>query len=129
MEISNIPLVYNGDIFCLDDYKKLKSTLPECNSWMIGRGLVSNPFLPSEIKTGIVLSESEKTDAICDLHNALYDKYSETLFGPAHILGKMKEYWLYMSENIPNGSKLLTNIRQARTPEHYEDIVSIFFDS
>jgi tRNA-dihydrouridine synthase len=128
METSNIPLVYNGDIFCLDDYKKLKAALPKCNSWMIGRGLVSNPFLPSEIKTGIVLSQAEKTDAICDLHNSLYDKYSEILFGPTHLLGKMKEYWLYMSENIPNGSKLLTDIRQARTPEHYEDIISRFFD-
>jgi len=129
MEISNIPLVYNGDIFCLEDYKKLETTLPECNSWMIGRGVVSNPFLPQEIKTGKVFSQAEKTKAIYNLHNALYQEYSEILFGPAHLLGKMKEYWLYMSENLPNGRKLLTNIRQAKTPKHYEDIVNSSFQN
>jgi len=129
METSEIPLVYNGDIFCLDDYKKLKSTIPGCNSWMIGRGVVLNPFLPQEIKTGKLFSQTDKIKAIYDLHNALYQEYSKILFGPAHLLGKMKEYWLYMSENLPNGSKLLTNIRQAKTPEHYEKIINKFFQN
>jgi len=41
----------------------------------------------------------------------------------------MKEYWLYMSENLPNGRKLLNNIRRAKTPEHYEEIVNNFFQN
>ena len=59
----------------------------------------------------------------------LFIEYSEILFGPAHLLGKMKEYWLYMSENLPNGRKLLTNIRRAKTTKHYEDIVNKFFQN
>jgi tRNA-dihydrouridine synthase B len=128
MEISKIPLVYNGDIFSVEDYNMLKKLIPDCTSWMIGRGVVSNPFLPQEIK-GKVFSQADKTRAIYKLHNSLYEEYSKILFGPTHLLGKMKEYWLYMSENLPDGRKLLNNIRRAKTSEHYEEIVNNFFQN
>ncbi|MDA3800150.1 MAG: tRNA-dihydrouridine synthase family protein [Kiritimatiellae bacterium] len=127
MNISKIPLVYNGDIFCLDDYTKLQKMLPECDSWMIGRGLVSNPFLPSEIKSGKLVADGEKLATMEEFHSQLFAEYQNILFGPAHLLGKMKEYWCYMADNMPDGKKLLSNIRRTKTVESYNHTVYKYF--
>ena len=128
MNISKIPLVYNGDIFCLDDYTKLKEMLPKCNSWMIGRGLVANPFLPSEIKTGKLVADSEKLAIMEEFHSRLFTAYKNILFGPAHLLGKMKEYWGYMADDMPNGQKLLIKLRRANTVDSYRHTIYKYFN-
>ena len=44
------PLVYNGDIFSVDDFKRISEKLPSVSMFMLGRGLLTNPFLADEIK-------------------------------------------------------------------------------
>ena len=44
------PLVYNGDIFSVEDYKRISEKLPSVSMFMLGRGLLTNPFLADEIK-------------------------------------------------------------------------------
>lgn len=125
-KISKIPLVYNGDIFSLSDYQHLKEMLPGTESWMLGRGVISNPLLPHEIKTGKRAGEAELLDKIKILHNALFEEYQKILFGPSHLLGKMKEYWLYLAENLPNSKKFLKKIRRTRSVEDYQRVISDF---
>ena len=43
--ISKNSIIYNGDICTLGDYKKLQNRFPNIDRWMIGRGLLKNPFL------------------------------------------------------------------------------------
>lgn len=45
-----IPVVYNGDIISYSDFQKKKVQLPNQNRWMIGRGLLENPFLSWQIQ-------------------------------------------------------------------------------
>ena len=47
---SKNPLVYNGDIFCAEDYKIFQEKFPEAECIMLGRGILMNPFLPAVIK-------------------------------------------------------------------------------
>lgn len=50
VHMSRIPLCYNGDIFTLEDYRRLKETFPEVKKIMLGRGLLMNPALAELIK-------------------------------------------------------------------------------
>lgn len=44
--------IYNGDIVSYDIFKEKQLALPEVHQWMLGRGLLENPFLPWQIKAG-----------------------------------------------------------------------------
>ena len=50
VHVSSIPLCYNGDIFTLEDYRRIKAAFPEVNRIMLGRGLLMNPMLAETIK-------------------------------------------------------------------------------
>ena len=50
VHMSGIPLCYNGDIFTLEDYRRMKAAFPEVNRIMLGRGLLMNPMLAEAIK-------------------------------------------------------------------------------
>jgi len=43
-------ICYNGDIRTLEDYISLTKRFPEVDEWMIGRGLLSDPFLLERIR-------------------------------------------------------------------------------
>ena len=53
---TNHKLYYNGDITSVAKFREMQERFPTIDHWMIGRGLISDPFLPSMIKnntTGI----------------------------------------------------------------------------
>lgn len=43
------PLIYNGDIFSIEYYENLRERLPDTESFMLGRGILVNPFLAEDI--------------------------------------------------------------------------------
>ena len=49
LDLYGKPICYNGDIKTLDDFLILKERFPEVEEWMIGRGLVADPFLLEKI--------------------------------------------------------------------------------
>src|SRR5690554_1853078 len=40
------PITYSGDIFSVEDFVYLQQRFPTIKSWMLGRGVLTNPFLP-----------------------------------------------------------------------------------
>jgi tRNA-dihydrouridine synthase len=118
-------LVYNGDIVSRSAYEGLKSRFPGVDEWMIGRGAVSNPFLPEEIMTGAVAGD--RNARFRAYHDDLYRSYREALCGPAHPLDKMKEIWSYLGASFPRKAKALERIARAKTLEDYESAVAEIF--
>ena len=49
----NAPLVYNGDIFSVDSFGRIREAVQPVNCFMLGRGLLANPFLAEEIKDSL----------------------------------------------------------------------------
>ena len=43
-------VVYNGDIFSLDDFLQVKQRFPMIKDFMLGRGILQNPLLAAEIR-------------------------------------------------------------------------------
>ena len=50
MKACTHPMVYNGDIVDTASWEKIRQRFPEISRFMIGRGILSNPFLPEQIK-------------------------------------------------------------------------------
>jgi tRNA-dihydrouridine synthase B len=116
------PVVYNGDIRTADDFKALQSRFSSIDRWMIGRGLIANPFLAEEIR-GITSETPMRQERLSAFLDALLEGYSEELSGPAHILGRMKELWKYLALSVEGGDRLLHDIRRATSVEEYRGIV------
>jgi len=125
--LSRHPVMYNGDIVNKAGFEDLQHRFPGVSTWMIGRGAVANPFLCGEIK-GHVMEHEERTTRFRGFHDALYRRYARKLFGPAHLLNRMKGLWAYFAKSFEEGPALRKRINKSRRTDQYEDVVNVFFD-
>ncbi len=68
---SRYALTYNGDIIDLASFNIVRTRFPNVKRFMIGRGILSNPFLAEQIKG--VSSEKDKTLRLKEFHDDLFD--------------------------------------------------------
>jgi len=121
-------IVYNGDINSLEKLEMLSKRFGSVERWMIGRGLLVNPFLAEKIKFNTEKSYDEKIKIIRAFHDNLFDEYLKVLSGPSHITSKMKEIWTYMGCFFENGGKIQKKIWKTHHRDNYVDVVNKFFD-
>ena len=122
LKLSRHPLVYNGDINDAETFYRLQSQFPMVQRWMIGRGLLADPFLASVIK-GEQFSGRQRATMLLNFHRDLYAGYRESLAGPSHLLGRMKQIWFYLASSFPGQPKLWKKIKKAGTEEQYLAVV------
>lgn len=128
----NMPVVYNGDVKTVADYARIVECFPSVNGVMLGRFLVADPTLAERIKAWESRGRSDVSDAdeahdlvrIADFVALLYAQYKSTLFGPASILGRMKELWGYTHMYFPNGTEILRAVQRCNSLEAYDAIVA-----
>lgn len=128
LELSEHPLVYNGDILDAAEYRVLKKRFASVNCWMIGRGLIRNPFL-AELIRGCGTTPYEMQKRFQRFHWDLYNRYSERLSGPSHLLNRMKELWSYFEGSFKDGHKVLKKIQKCRHQAQFEQVLTDFFKS
>lgn len=121
-------VIYNGDINTLDDFRKLQQRFAQIDTWMIGRGIVANPFLPTAIKKSLP-DGPQRIQIFREFHDDLFECYAKVRHGPAHLVDSMKGYWSYFAQSFPNGQQVLKKIRKTKQIDHYRSIVSVFLDS
>lgn len=122
-------LVYNGDIFSLGNFQNKHQIFPDIKSWMLGRGILMNPFLPSEIN-GIFISNEEKQIKLKEFHLLIFEGYSEKMDNPGNVLNKMKQFWIYFSFNFPNQKKVFKQIKKTGSVDRYlSEVQNIFIKS
>ena len=126
----NKPLVYNGDIFTIDRYNTILSSLSSLSvlsiSLMLGRGLLTNPFLAEEIK-GVDNQQDKKSR----LHNFVVDLYVERLHhagGSPKIIGSMKELWKYMMNIFDDPQNVWRKVKKVNHLDEYETAVENIFN-
>ena len=121
--MSKNPICYNGDIFTTKDYKAFSADFPSVGTIMLGRGLLANPGLISDIKNNSKL----KKGLLKDFHDKIYNDYKEILFGDRNVLFKMKELWFYMISVFSNNAKYAKKIKKSERLHDYEEAVSSLF--
>lgn len=118
-------LCYNGDIFCLADYKKIASAYPKIEAVMMGRGLMANPGLIGEIHGKKAIDKK----VLCAFHDRLLTDYRKVLYGDKNALFKMKEFWYYAIWMFEDSAKYGKEIHKAQKIPAYLDIVCELFES
>lgn len=121
------PLTYNGDIVDVVSFRRIQSAFPSVRQWMIGRGAVSNPFLPSALAAGekVVRGDMTKLEGF---HRVMLEHHRSTLSGDAHVLHKMQELWSYWATSFDPKSKPVKKVLRAKRLETYERCVHDVFD-
>ena len=126
--LSKHRIVYNGDINSFEKLEMLSLRFGSVERWMIGRGLLGNPFLAEKIKFNTEKPYDEKIKIIRTFHDHLFDEYSKILYGPSHITNKMKEIWTYMGCFFEIGEKIRKKINKTHHRDNYVDVVKNVFD-
>ena len=126
LSLSRCPVIYNGDIVSRDTFEMLRRKFNTIETWMIGRGLLSDPFLPGEIK-GLMPDDFDRVRHFHLFHDALFDRLATVRQGPSHLVDAMKGYWGYFHQFFSSGERILKKIRKIQRPEQYRDLVEHFF--
>jgi tRNA-dihydrouridine synthase len=122
-------LYYNGDIKSVAKFREMQERFPSIDHWMIGRGLISDPFLPSMIRQNTLEYPKNKMELFRAFHDTLYGIYSESLSGSTHLLLKMYHLWEYFAVTFSNPHKVLKKIKKAQSIRNYELAVAEIFKS
>jgi tRNA-dihydrouridine synthase len=123
--LSKHEIEYNGDIKDAAFLVALQARFPSIHRWMIGRGAMVNPFLPARLKG--LPDPDDPAGTIQAFHEELYAGYRNVLFGPRHVLDKMKEVCGYLARSFSNCDSTLKSITRAKTLDAYERSVQNMF--
>ena len=101
-QTTNHKIMYSGDINEVDFFMQLQARFPKIENWMLGRGILQNPFLAEEILD----NDPVETGHAPSLHVQkqrfinFYNEYSEILIplvGEKIALSSFKELWHYFA--------------------------------
>lgn len=151
------PLVYNGDIVSVESFERIRNEVQPVNEFMLGRGLLANPFLAEDIKKhfGGTLGEgassvdtrvtelaslagcptsikafSKPDNKPQRLHAYVIDLYEDRLRhagGSPKVLGRMKELWSYLMYSFDEPQDIWRKIKKLNALKEYEDAVETVF--
>jgi tRNA-dihydrouridine synthase len=116
------PVVYNGDITDSEGFAQLQQRFPQVQRWMVGRGALADPFLPTSLRQR-QWSPQEKVSTLAAFHDALVEHYQTQLSGDRHVLDKLKGLWAYLAPSFSPGLKARKRIVKATTLARYSQVV------
>ena len=130
----NAPLVYNGDIVSVESFERIHEAVRPVDQFMLGRGILANPFLAEEIANDIErdtsnapLQQQNKTER---LHAYIIDLYEDRLHhagGSPKVLGRMKELWSYLMHSFDAPQDIWRKIKKINALKEYEEQVEQIF--
>jgi len=112
------PVAYNGDLVDTIDIQACQSRFPDVKHFMIGRALITNPFLAEDIAE-LEISAKTKVERFNRFHDCLVEEYLSALSGPSHFLNKMRGFWEYFSLSFTNSHKVFKRIKKATSLDKY----------
>ena len=131
------PLVYNGDIVSVESFERIREEVKPVNEFMLGRGLLANPFLAEEIQCRLDCHASlrfarndipgNRTER---LHAYVVDLYEDRLRhagGSPKVLGMMKELWSYLMYSFDEPQDIWRKIKKINALKEYEEAVETVF--
>lgn len=125
MRLCRRPVVYNGDIRTAGDAARLRVHFPAVTRWMIGRGAVADPFLPSRIRGSDAPRDLGRLRAW--LNELLAVSCAESC-GDRPVLGRLKELWGMLAPSLSRDGMLLKRIHCCHRVDEYRRVVDECFD-
>lgn len=123
LQMTSHKVIYNGDITSVIYFRNLQEQFPSVDHWMIGRGMIADPFLPVMIKNNSTIYPENKITQFREFHDLLFNDYSHALSGAAHLIMKMISFWEYFGNLFPDARKELKKVKKAKLIETYSAAV------
>jgi len=120
----NIDLIYNGDITSSTEFRRLKEMFPSQEKWMIGRGLLANPFLAEEIKRNEKQPATQQLKRLLAFSFRFIDEIESDSNDPGHALNRIKTQFIYLAESFPNPKKTFKSIKKSKSMEEIRFILN-----
>lgn len=117
--ITKYKLAYNGDLIHLNDANTVLENNPSVEHLMIGRGLLKNPFLANEIKSGQPLDEERKRDTFLQFYMDLHQHYQKSLSGDSHQVNKLLHLWEYFSHLFIQKKKVYKRLKKIKHTDRF----------
>lgn len=124
IESTRHKLYYNGDITTVASFKAMQERFPSIDHFMMGRGLIADPFLPSMIKNNTTEYPTDRFERFRAFHDTIYEQYDAALSGPTPIKMKMQGFWEYFALAFDNPQKTFKKIKKANNPKAYQQAVN-----
>jgi tRNA-dihydrouridine synthase len=124
IESTKHKLYYNGDITSVAKLKEMQTRFPSIDHFMMGRGLIADPFLPSMIKNDTTEYPKNRWEIFREFHDTIYHQYDAALSGPTPIKMKMQGFWEFFSQSFSNPQKTFKKIKKANNPRAYQQAVA-----
>ncbi len=127
LQMSTHQTVYNGDIFSPEDFEAVRQQFPQVKTWMLGRGLLANPFLPGQLK-----GTGEPTQPLATIRkyvDDLYYSYRKEFNHSLRTINVMKEFWSYLSLSFDRPERVFGKIKKCTSFDAYEDAVNYALDN
>lgn len=119
------PLCYNGDITSPASLMRLREHFPNLETVMLGRGILQNPALLSQIKCPT--SCDAELSTLRAFHDTLLSRYREIMSGDTNTLYKMKDLWTFLGRSFSDADRHLKKIKKADSISDYKIAVSNLF--
>lgn len=122
-------LCYNGDIWSLEDYQRVRTLFSTVTKFMLGRPLMANPELVQELQAYEACQASgegwngyqNSIKQLKQFHDRLLQGYLEQMNGDANnVLFKMKELWGFLGRQFQEQEKLVKKLVKATRLNEYE---------
>ena len=112
--------VYNGDLLTTEDFREEQERFGNVNTWMIGRGLLKNPFLAAEIKGVQLPGKGERIVLLERFHDEILSNYATMLSGQSHLITRMTKFWEYFCFLFPIPHKAYKRVKKATSQAKYD---------
>ena len=113
----------------IEAFKNRQERFPSIDHFMIGRGLIADPFLPQMIKGNTTEYPKDRWKTFKAFHDTIYVDYDAYLQGPTPIKMKMLGFWELFSQSFSNPQKTYKKIKKASNPYKYQAAVAEIFSS
>ncbi|MDR3651789.1 MAG: tRNA-dihydrouridine synthase family protein [Paludibacter sp.] len=116
------PICYNGDILTINDVEQIQTLAPQVDRFMIGRGILQNPFLLAEIQKQAI-SQNQKADILRNFHLSIIEHCKQKYSGDLHFLKRLEELWEYHHLAFEDGRKIYKQVKKCKNLVQYEAVV------
>lgn len=123
LDLSKIPVCYNGDLCCTEDFSKFSEEFPNVDTVMVGRGIISNPGLILEVKQNM----KPDKNTLRAFHDKVFEDYQKVISGDRNVLFRMKEFWFYLIDMFMDAEKYAKKIKKSEHFQPYIEAVDSLF--
>jgi len=122
-------IVFSGDISDYETYETLKNRYPKIDEWMLGRGVLTNPFLPGWIKTSKLPSdENQIRQTLYHLHEELNCDLRDKMKRERPHLNKMKDFWSYFARWFEKDEAIFATLARLDSIEDFLEYIKKIFN-